>query len=179
MIWCLSPWWIIEDTSSWHSEPVSSWYTVFYTQWFYAYNYNTFTTSIRFRTFRNFFPLAVAALVGFGYYRYRLQVLKINLFDEYCYLRSEELVKQNEYLFKSPEFEKWVYWKADFLETLGKIYRQGNDNAPSDFKDSELLLQDFINRYVDPTSQSPMKEFTKGIWSWFKNRLTMKYWLII
>jgi len=61
-------------------------------------------------------------------------------------------VKQNEYLFKSPTFEKWVFWKADFLETLGKIYRQGNDNAASDFKDSELLLQDFINRYVDPNS---------------------------
>ena len=72
-------------------------------------------------------------------------------------------MKQNEYLFKSPDFEKWVFWKADFLDTLGKVYRQGNDNAASDFKDSELLLQDFIDRYVDPNSSSPMKQFTKGV----------------
>ena len=69
--------------------------------WFYAYNYNAFTTSIRFRSFRTFYPLLVASLVGFGYYKYRQQILKINLFDEYCYLRSQELVKQNEYLFRS------------------------------------------------------------------------------
>ncbi len=72
------------------------------------------------------------------------------MFDEYCYLRSQELVKQNEYLFKSEDFEKWVWWKADFLETIGKVYRQGNDHKPTDFKDSELLLQDFIDRYVNP-----------------------------
>jgi hypothetical protein len=35
---------------------------------------------------------------------------------------------------------------------MGKIYRQANDNKSSDFKDSELLLQDFINRYVDPNA---------------------------
>lgn len=33
---------------------------------------------------------------------------------------------------------------------MGKVYRQGNDDKASDFKDSELLLQDFINRYVNP-----------------------------
>ena len=101
----------------------------------------------------------IATGVAFGYYKYRLQILKINLFDEYCYLRSQELVKQNEYLLNSPEVEKFVWWKADFKETMQKIYRQGNDNKASDFKDSELLLQDFINRYVDPNSESPMKRF--------------------
>lgn len=128
-------------------------------QAFYGYNYNAITSSIRFRTFRNFFPLVIASMVGFGYYHYRLQILKINLFDEYCYLRSQELVKQNEYLLNSPEVEKWVWWKADLAETLGKISRQGNDNKASDFKDSELLLQDFINRYVNPNDDSPMKSF--------------------
>ena len=43
------------------------------------------------------------------------------------------------------------------MDTLGKIYRQANDNSASDFKDSELLLQDFIDRYIDPQSPSPMK----------------------
>ncbi len=132
-------------------------------QWFYAYNYNTLTCSIRYRTFRNFFPLAVASLVGFGFYHYKKQILKINLFDEYNYLRSQELVKQNEYLLKSEEFEKWVWWKADFTETMGKIYRQGNDNNPIDFKDSELLIQDFISRYVDPNDKSPMRKFIAGL----------------
>jgi hypothetical protein len=103
--------------------------------------------------------LVIAGLVGFGYYKYRVQILKINLFDEYCYLRAQELVKQNEYLLKSEDFERWVWWKADFTETLGKIYRQGNDNKASDFKDSELLLQDFIDRYVNPNDKSPMKKF--------------------
>lgn len=68
---------------------------LFLIQWFYAYNFNTITTNIRFRTFRNFFPLLIASIVGFGYYKYRLQILKINVFDEYCYLRSQELVRQN------------------------------------------------------------------------------------
>ena len=102
-------------------------------------------------------------MVGFGYYNYRLQTLKINLFDEYCYLRSQELVKQNEYLLNSPDVDKWVWWKSDLTETLDKIYRQGNDNKASDFKDSELLLQDFINRYVNPTDVSPMKKFSETI----------------
>ena len=137
--------------------------TPLFTQFFYGYNYNAITTSIRFRTFRNFFPFVIASLVTFGYYNYRLQILKINLFDEYCYLRSQELVKQNEYLLNSPEVEKFVWWRADFMETMHKIYRQGNDNKPSDFKDSELLLQDFISRYVDPSDESPMKKFASTV----------------
>lgn len=48
---------------------------------------------------------------------------------------------------------------------MNKIYRQGNDNKPSDFKDSEMLLQDFINRYVNPNDESPMKKFALGNWS--------------
>ena len=82
--------------------------------WFYAYNYNTITASIRFRNFRNLFPFVIAGLVGFGYYKYRVQILKINLFDEYCFLRAQELVKQNEYLLRSEDFERWAWWKADF-----------------------------------------------------------------
>ena len=121
------------------------------------------TTNIRFRTFRNFFPFLIASLVTYGYMHYRTQILKINLFDEYCYLRSQELVKQNEYILKSPAVERWVWWNKDFGETLSKVYRQGNDNAPSDFKDSELLLEGFIDRYVDPSAKSPMKPFALGV----------------
>jgi hypothetical protein len=51
--------------------------------------------SVRFRSFRNIFPLMIGFMVYSGYYKYKLQILKINLFDEYCYLRSQELIKQN------------------------------------------------------------------------------------
>ncbi len=51
-------------------------------------------------------------------------------------------------------------------ETLEKVYRQANNHHASDFKDSELVLQDFIDRYVDPKAQSPMKAFTTEI-LWF------------
>lgn len=86
--------------------------------------------------------------------------MKVNLFDEYCYMRSQELVQQNSYLVDSPDFEKMAFWRLDFEDTIGKIYRNANDNKESDFKDSELILQDFINRYVDPNAESPMKQFT-------------------
>ena len=72
------------------------------TQLFYSYNYNTFSTNIRYRTFRNVFPFLVAYIFADAYASYRKQILKINLFDEYCYLRSQELVKQNEYLLDHP-----------------------------------------------------------------------------
>lgn len=48
-------------------------------------------------------------------------------------------------------------------ETLGKVHRQANNHHASDFKDSELILQDFINRYVDPNAKSPMKAFTSDV----------------
>lgn len=51
-------------------------------------------------------------------------------------------------------------------ETLGKVYRQANNHHASDFKDSELILQDFIDRYVDPSAKSPMKKFTTEVVLW-------------
>ena len=30
------------------------------------------------------------------------------------------------------------------------VHREANNHHASDFKGSELILQDFINRYVDP-----------------------------
>jgi len=55
------------------------------------------------------------------------------------------------------DVKKFVWWSEDFKETLGKVHRQANDHAVTDFKDSELILQDFIDRYVDPNAASPMK----------------------
>ena len=55
------------------------------------------------------------------------------------------------------DVKKAVWWIADFEETLEKVYRQANDHASTDFKDSELVLQDFVDRYIDPSATSPMK----------------------
>lgn len=66
------------------------------------------------------------------------------------------------------DFKKFIWWQEDLRDTLKKVYRQANNHHASDFKDSELILQDFINRYVDPNSQSPMKPYTIDnlLWLW-------------
>jgi len=141
------------------------------TQLFYAHNYNRLTANLRFRTLRNVFPLINAGIFYFAYRyavagrsKYKTQIAKINLFDEYCWLRAQELVKQNEYLFKHEgkrwamtDIKRFVWWNNDLKDTLAKVHRQANDHEASDFKDSELLLQDFINRYTDPNSQNPLE----------------------
>jgi hypothetical protein len=50
-------------------------------KFFYSYNYNIFSTNIRYRTFRNVFPFLVAYIFADAYSSYRKQILKINLFD--------------------------------------------------------------------------------------------------
>ncbi len=67
------------------------------------------------------------------------------------------------YSIKQIDFKKFLWWQEDLKETLEKVYRQANNHHASDFKDSELVLQDFIDRYVDPKAQSPMKAFTTEI----------------
>jgi hypothetical protein len=37
-----------------------------------------------------------------------------------------------------------------------RCHRQSFKNDPSDFADSELLLQDFIRRYTDDTLEKPL-----------------------
>ena len=56
-----------------------------------------------------------------------------------------------------PDIKRFVWWNHDLKETLAKVHRQANNHESCDFKDSELLLQDFINRYTDPSSANPMK----------------------
>ena len=61
------------------------------------------------------------------------------------------------------DFKKFIWWQEDLRDTLGKVARQANNHHASDFKDSELVLQDFIDRYVDPSAKSPMKRFTSEL----------------
>ena len=90
------------------------------------------------------------------YYKYRKQVLRCNLFDEYVQMRADELVKEREPLLRSEAMKKFVWYTADLKETLMRTHRQSFKNDASDFADSELLLQDFIRRYTDETSAKPL-----------------------
>jgi hypothetical protein len=90
------------------------------------------------------------------YYRYRKQVLRCNLFDEYVQMRADELVKEREHLLRGEDMKKWVWFTADLQETLMRCHRQSFKNDASDFADSELLLQDFVRRYSDDTLEKPL-----------------------
>ena len=91
------------------------------------------------------------------YYKYRKQVLRCNLFDEYVQMRADELIKERQHTLKSEDMKKWVWYSADLQETLIRCHRQSFKNDASDFADSELLLQDFIRRYTDDTQAKPLK----------------------
>ena len=97
------------------------------------------------------------------YYKYRKQVLRCNLFDEYVQMRADELIKEREPLLYSEDMKKWVWFTADLQETLMRTHRQSFKNNASDFADSELLLQDFVRRYTDDTADKPLKISTARI----------------
>ena len=80
------------------------------------------------------------------------------------------------YEYQNEDVKKAVWWEEDFKETLNKVHRQANDNKASDFKDSEIVLQDFINRYVDPRAESPMKG-KENLFLWFTKliEIILKY----
>lgn len=90
------------------------------------------------------------------YAKYRKQVLRCNLFDEYVQMRADELIEERSSLLKSEDMKKWVWYTADLQETLIRCHRQSFKNDASDFADSELLLQDFVRRYSDDTLEKPL-----------------------
>ena len=91
------------------------------------------------------------------YAKYRKQVLRYNLFDEYVQMRADELIEERKHLLKSEDMKRWVWWSADLQETLIRCHRQSFKNDASDFADSELLLQDFVRRYSDDTLEKPLQ----------------------
>ena len=54
-----------------------------------------------------------------------------------------------------------MWWNQDFQETLERVHRQANNHSESDFADSELILQDFINRYTNPSDAQPTFDESK------------------
>ncbi len=87
----------------------------------------------------------------------------MRLFDEYCNIRAQELIQQNSYLLDHEVVKRYVWWNEDLKETLVRVHRQANENDASDFKDSELLLQDFLRRYTDPEADRPIFSVTPKV----------------
>ena len=100
---------------------------------------------------------------GIVYYKYRKQLLRCNLFDEYVQMRADELVKEREHMLRGPQMTEWIWYSADLQETLLRCHRQSYKNDASDFADSELLLQDFVRRYSDDTALKPLRLGTHRI----------------
>ena len=122
----------------------------------FLYNYNMFFHNKNFQ-------FVTKAVLGYTflhsqmlYAKYRKQVLRCNLFDEYVQMRADELVAEREHLLKGEEMKKWIWYSADLQETLIRCHRQSFKNDASDFADSELLLQDFIRKYTDDTLEKPL-----------------------
>lgn len=122
----------------------------------FLYNYNIFfhNKNLQFVTKSTLGLLFMTSNVL--YYRYRKQVLRCNLFDEYVQMRADELVKEREHLLRGEDMKKWIWFTADLQETLTRCHRQSFKNDASDFADSELLLQDFVRRYSDDTLEKPL-----------------------
>ena len=123
---------------------------------FFLYNYRAFFHNKNFAFVTKTTLGLTWVYSSLVYMKYRKQVLRCNLFDEYVQLRADELVKQNEHMLRSEEMKRWVWYTADLHETLGRCHRQAFNNDASDFADSELLLQDFIRRYTDETEEMPL-----------------------
>ncbi len=51
---------------------------------------------------------------------------------------------------------KWLWFNFDLESTLSRVHRQSFTNSQEDFKNSELILQDFIRRYTDETQSLPL-----------------------
>ena len=121
------------------------------------YNYNMFFHNKNFAFVTKMTLFALFGTSNLLYYKYRKQVLRCNLFDEYVQMRADELIKEREPLLRGEAMKQWIWYTADLQETLMRTHRQGFKNDASDFADSELLLQDFIRRYTDDTEEKPLK----------------------
>jgi hypothetical protein len=133
--------WLFHHTLSFISLPLMM----------YVYNHNFIHYNFMYRGFKWFLPLVVIMQFESGYKYYRTQVTKALLFDEYVQARADELVAQKEHLLKSEGVKKFIRWSIDYKETLKEVKREACNNADTDFKQAEIALQSFINRWVDPS----------------------------
>lgn len=117
---------------------------------FYVYNWNVFHSNIRLRLFAYLYPvLSVWFLSNTALYYFNT-MKKVRLFDNYVDVRARELFEQNRFMLDHDSVKRLMWFDEDLQETLTRVHRQANNHDASDFKDSELILQDFIRRYSDP-----------------------------
>ena len=89
----------------------------------FLYNYNIFFHNKN-MIFATKATLGLLFLYSNGVYlKYRKQVLRCNLFDEYVQMRADELVKEREHLLKGEQMKKFVWYTADLKETLMRCHR--------------------------------------------------------
>ena len=122
----------------------------------YAYNYQILNYNAHWRIIHKiglFFMLFYTSKLM---YCYRKDVLRANLFDEYVQFRADELVEENIKNIKSEPVKKYMWYYLDLKETLSRAKRQSYFNKNEDFKDAELVLQDFIRRHTDETRALPL-----------------------
>ena len=140
---------MIYPVINWHRHCYQIGYWAFFT-FFCSYNWNVLHGNRRFRHFTNAYPFFSAWFLYEIYYQYRKELTQINLFENYTETRALELFNQNKYLLKHEHMKRFVYFHEDLQESMKRVHRQANNHSAEDFKDSELLLQDFIRRYSDP-----------------------------
>ena len=110
------------------------------TGFLFLYNYNMFFHNKNFQFVTKLTLGTTFVASNLLYYKYRKQVLRCNLFDEYVQMRADELIKERTPLLRGAAMKQWVWYTADLQETLMRTHRQGFKNDASDFADSELLL---------------------------------------
>ena len=119
---------------------------------FYTYNWNILHTNIRLRLVGYAYPFLSVWFLSNSALYYVNGMKKVRLFDNYVDVRARELYEQNRFMFNHESFKRSVYFDKDLEETLGRVHRQANNHDASDFKNSELILQDFIRRYSNPSN---------------------------
>jgi hypothetical protein len=124
-------------------------YWLFFTG-IYCYNWNVLHANKRLRHVKNLYPLISGAFLYHMLFDYNSQLYKVQLFENYCKVRAQELFNENKYMLKHEHFKQLIYFQEDMKDTLNRIHRQANNHNSEDFKDSELIVQDFIRRYSDP-----------------------------
>lgn len=117
---------------------------------FYGYNWNVLHGNPRLRLLAYSYPFISGMFLVSMAGQYTEEVQKVRLFENYCAVRARELFEQNKFMLEHEHFKRLVWFGEDLTDTLRRVHRQANNHDASDFKDSELILQDFIRRYSDP-----------------------------
>lgn len=127
------------------------WQTTYwgFTTFMYGYNWNVIHGNRRLRMLAYAYPFISLYFLSSIVYHYNQEAEKVNLFENYCNVRAKELAENNAYMLDHEHYKRFIYFHKDMEETLAMVHRQANNHDSSDFKDSELILQDFIRRHSD------------------------------